>query len=39
MWCFDHSIETITAVAGGSSHELDLCARHLHEVLSGARAV
>lgn len=38
-WCFDPSAETIEVVIGedGPEHELDLCARHLSELLNDSR--
>lgn len=38
-WCFDPSAETIALVIGddGPEIELDLCARHVSELLQGSR--
>jgi hypothetical protein len=36
-WCFDPSQETVTALVRGKELELDLCLRHLDELLAGSR--
>lgn len=36
-WCFDPSIETVTVSLATAREEVDLCARHLAELLEGSR--
>jgi hypothetical protein len=38
-WCFDPSAETVAVQVGdeGTEIELDLCSRHVNELLEGSR--
>jgi hypothetical protein len=38
-WCFDPAIETAVVTVRGDQREIDLCDRHLQEVLTGARPI
>jgi hypothetical protein len=38
-WCFDPAIETAVVRVRGDQREIDLCDRHLREVLTGARPI
>jgi hypothetical protein len=38
-WCFDPATETALVTAQGDQSEVDLCDRHLQEVLTGARPI
>jgi hypothetical protein len=38
-WCFDPATETALVTVRGDQREVDLCDRHLQEVLTGARPI
>jgi hypothetical protein len=38
-WCFDPAVETALVTVRGDQREVDLCDRHLQEVLTGARPI
>ncbi len=36
-WCLLPAVETATLDVGGEEYELDLCSRHMEELISGSR--
>jgi hypothetical protein len=38
-WCFDPATETALVTVHGDQREIDLCDRHLREILTGARPI
>jgi hypothetical protein len=36
-WCLLPAVEAATLVVGGEEFELDLCGRHMEELISGSR--
>jgi hypothetical protein len=39
VWCFDPATQTAVVAVGVSELEVDLCDRHLQELLEGARTL